>query len=127
YQEEIQDNLPDLYTDYYRLMQVLTNLLSNAYKYTPEGGTITLRVKQVEDRVRFEVQDTGIGLSEEGVAKLGTRYWRAEDEYTRSQPGTGLGFSITARLIEQMGSYVEIESELGKGSQFAFSVAIFQA
>lgn len=127
YQEEIEANLPDLYVDYYRLLQVLTNLLSNAYKYTPNGGTITLRVKRAGDRVRFEVQDTGIGLSEEGIAKLGTRYWRAEDEYTRSQPGTGLGFSITARLIEQMGSKIEIESEQGKGSNFAFSVAISQA
>ncbi len=124
YKEDIEENLPDLHTDYYRLMQVLTNLLSNAYKYTPNGGTIILRAKRVEDRVRFEVEDTGIGLSEEGIAKLGTRYWRAEDEYTRSQPGTGLGFSITARLIEQMGSQVEIESELGKGSKFSFSVAI---
>jgi len=124
YVEEIEPDLPNLFTDYYRLMQVLTNLLSNAYKYTPNGGTITFRAKRVGDRVRFEVQDTGIGLTPEGVAKLGTRYWRAEDEYTRSQPGTGLGFTITARLIEQMGSEVEIESEVGKGSTFAFSVLI---
>ncbi len=126
YHEEIEPGLPDLFTDYYRLLQVLTNLLSNAYKYTPDGGTITFRARREGDRVRFEVQDTGIGLTPEGIAKLGTRYWRAEDDYTRSQPGTGLGFTITARLVEQMGSQIDIESEVGAGSKFSFSVAIAQ-
>jgi len=124
YVEDVEDDLPELYVDYYRLVQVLTNLVSNAYKYTPDGGTITVTIKRDSDRVAFTVADTGIGLSEEGVAKLGTKFWRAKDEYTRSQEGTGLGFAITAGLIQQMGSDVKITSELGKGSQFSFSVAI---
>lgn len=90
YQEDIPDGLPELYTDYYRLVQVLTNLVSNAYKYTPSGGEITLRVLPQGSRVRFEVSDTGIGLSPEQIAKLGTKFWRADDDYTRSQSGTGL-------------------------------------
>lgn len=124
YVEDIQPNLPDMYVDYYRLLQVLTNLVSNAYKYTPEGGTITLSARQRDNRIEFSVSDTGIGLSKEAIAKLGTKFWRAEDDFTRSRPGTGLGFSITRSLVEQMGEPIQIESELGKGSRFTFSVAV---
>jgi K+-sensing histidine kinase KdpD len=123
YGEEIEPNLPDLRVDYYRLVQVLTNLVSNAYKYTPDGGKIRLRVYRDSDgRVAFAVADTGIGLSKEAIAKLGTKFWRAEDEFTRSRPGTGLGYAITRSLVEQMGSRILIESEVGRGSQFSFSV-----
>ena len=124
YREEIEPNLPDMRVDYYRLLQVLTNLVSNAYKYTPDGGHITLHVRQNNDRVEFSVSDTGIGLSQEAIAKLGTKFWRAEDDFTRSRPGTGLGFSITRSLVEQMGSHIQIDSEIGKGSTFTFSVAV---
>lgn len=122
--EDIEDDLPDIYTDYYRLIQVLTNLLSNAYKYTPNGGLIKLTIKRDGERVYFAVADTGIGLSPESIRQLGTKFWRAEDDYTRSQPGTGLGFVITASLVNQMGSEIHIESEVGKGSVFSFDVAI---
>ncbi len=122
YIEQIEPDLPDLYVDYYRLLQVLINLVSNAYKYTPNGGTITVTVRRHGDRVAFSVADTGIGLSAEAIKKLGTRFWRSDDEYTRSQPGTGLGFAITRSLVEQMGSRILIESEVGRGSTFTFSV-----
>ncbi|MAS37574.1 MAG: hypothetical protein CL610_26495 [Anaerolineaceae bacterium] len=122
--EEVEPDLPDMYVDYYRLLQVLTNLVSNAYKYTPEGGTVTLRAGRQHNRVQFSVCDTGIGLPPEAVAKLGTKFWRAEDDFTRSQPGTGLGFAITSALVEQMGSRILIDSEVGKGSTFTFSVAV---
>ncbi|MBC8171773.1 MAG: hypothetical protein H7X77_08870 [Anaerolineae bacterium] len=122
--EKIASDLPALQVDYYRLLQVLTNLVSNAYKYTPDGGTITLTAALYGQRVRFSISDTGIGLSEENVKMLGTKFWRAEDRYTRSQQGTGLGFAITRSLIEQMGSRVEIQSKPGEGSTFIFDVAI---
>lgn len=122
--EEIEPDLPKMWVDYYRLLQVLTNFVSNSYKYTPDGGTITLSVKRMNGRIQFSVADNGIGLSKEAIAKLGTKFWRAEDDYTRSQPGTGLGFAITKALVEQMGGPIEIESEVGKGSTFAFTVAI---
>ncbi|MEO8610247.1 MAG: GAF domain-containing protein [Chloroflexota bacterium] len=124
YVEEIEPNLPDMRVDYYRLLQVLTNLVSNAYKYTPDGGHITLRIRQKNDRIEFSVSDTGIGLSPEAIAKLGTKFWRAEDDFTRSRPGTGLGFAITRSLVELMGSHIEIDSEIGEGSTFTFSVAV---
>lgn len=121
---QIEPNLPVMWVDYYRLLQVLTNLVSNAYKYTPDNGTITLQAQGMDDRIEFRVKDTGIGLSEAAIAKLGTKFWRAEDDYTRSQPGTGLGFAITRALVEQMGSTIKIESKVGVGSTFIFSIAI---
>lgn len=122
--EETESNLPVLQVDYYRLLQVLTNLVSNAYKYTPNGGTITVRAIQRDSSVEFIVQDTGIGLSPEAVARLGEKFWRSDDAYTRSQPGTGLGFAITRSLVEQMGGRMRIESEPGQGSTFSFTIPI---
>ena len=124
YTENVEPNLPDMWVDYYRLLQVLTNLASNAYKYTPDHGTITLNVRRVDDKIEFSVSDSGIGMSREAIKKLGTKFWRADDEYTRSQPGTGLGYAITASLVEQMGSRIQVESEVGKGSKFTFTAAI---
>jgi signal transduction histidine kinase len=120
--EEIEPDLPDMWVDYYRLLQVLTNLASNAYKYTPDGGTITLSVHKVDDRIEFSVRDTGIGMTREAIKKLGTKFWRADDEYTRSQPGTGLGYAITVNLVEQMGGRIRVESQVDKGSKFTFTV-----
>jgi signal transduction histidine kinase len=125
YEERIDGPLPELWADYYRLLQVLVNLVSNAYKYTPNGGRITLEAQRDGQRVRFAVSDTGVGMDAESLAKLGTKFWRAADEFTRSQPGSGLGFAITRSLIEQMGSQIEIESTPGAGSRFAFSVAVY--
>jgi len=122
YVEHIAPNLPALRVDYYRLLQVLTNLASNAYKYTPDGGTITLTAIPNRDRVEFSVQDSGIGMTPDAIKKLGTKFWRADDDFTRSQPGTGLGFAITANLVRQMGGEIVIESEVDKGSKFTFSV-----
>jgi signal transduction histidine kinase len=113
-----------MYTDYYRLIQVLTNLVSNAYKYTPENGTITLIARERDGRIEFTVRDTGIGMSREQIAMLGVKFWRADDDFTRSQPGTGLGFAITKSLVELMGSFIKIDSAPGAGSSFSFSVAV---
>jgi len=126
YHEHIATGLPTLRTDYFRLVQVLTNLVSNAYKYTPDGGDITLAAALEGRRVWFSVQDTGIGLSEESVRRLGTKFWRADDSYTRSQPGTALGFAITASIVEQMGSRIQVDSAPGQGSTFRFSIAIVE-
>jgi signal transduction histidine kinase len=122
--ENIEADLPDIWVDYHRLLQVLTNLLSNANKYTREGGTITLDVKKVDKRVQFSVADTGIGLSEDSLKNLGKKFWRANDHFTLMQPGTGLGFAIAKTLVGQMDSKLDVWSQVGKGSRFTFSVAI---
>lgn len=122
--EQIASDLPDLYTDHNRLMQVLVNLLSNAYKYTPDGGTITLTVRPDGERICFEIADTGVGLSAQEIEKLGVPFWRAENNMTAQKTGTGLGYSITRSIVKQMGSDITIQSTVGEGSTFSFTVAM---
>jgi len=97
-----------------RITQVLLNLLSNAYKYTPDGGTITVQAAAEGSSVAIRVTDTGVGMSPDQVAKLGTKFWRADNGL--QQPGTGLGFAITRHLIELMDGKLDIQSTQGKGT-----------
>ena len=122
--EEVDPVLPPVLADRGRLAQVLLNLLSNAYKYTPDGGTITLRVWHADHVVYFCVRDTGVGMTPEEVAKLGTKFWRADNDHVIGQQGTGLGFAITRNLISLMQGDLTIESEPGQGSAFTFSIPV---
>jgi signal transduction histidine kinase len=122
YVEDVPDDLPPVMADQTRLTQVLLNLLSNAYKYTPDGGTITMKAWQDGAAVAFSVQDTGVGMTEEEVANLGKKFWRADNDHAINQPGTGLGFAITRNLITLMGGELVIESEPGQGSAFTFTI-----
>ncbi len=130
---DIAPDLPLVRGDRDRLGQILTNLLSNAYKYTPQGGQITVLAKMwadVEDTpgrdgfVLCSVTDTGFGMSPEDQERLFTKYFRSEDPDVRSESGTGLGLVITKSLVELQGGEIWVESELGKGSTFAFTVPI---
>jgi signal transduction histidine kinase/CheY-like chemotaxis protein/HAMP domain-containing protein len=110
-----------------RLAQVITNLLSNAVKFTPEHGSISLnaRLLKEENRVctlQIEVTDTGIGISEEQQSRLFSSFEQAESTTSRKFGGTGLGLAISKRIIELMGGSIWIESELGKGSAFIFTM-----
>jgi signal transduction histidine kinase len=122
----IEDDLPTVPGDRERLIQVLTNLVSNANKYTPENGQITLKVDTLarngQTSVRWSVQDTGIGMTEEERSQLFTKYFRSQRDAVRSVPGTGLGLVITQSIIEMHGGEVDVESELHKGSTFSFTV-----
>lgn len=121
--ENIAPDLPMVLADQARLVQVLVNLLSNAYKYTPNGGIITLSASRHDDSVMISVQDNGIGMTPEQLAKLGTKFYRvSENEHVQRQSGTGLGFAITRNLIELMHGTLEIESQTGAGSTFRFSL-----
>lgn len=122
---DIDEYLPDIYVDYFRLHQVLTNLLSNAFKYTPIDGTITLRAKLEHEYIRFTVEDNGIGLNAAQIAMLGNKFWRSEDTFTRSKPGSGLGFSIASQLIRLMGDAITIQSEVNQGSRFSFRIPVY--
>jgi signal transduction histidine kinase len=134
---EVVPDLPSVRGDQSRLMQVLTNLVSNAHKYTPEGGRITVRAQThsngqgSEEDGRFvlcSVTDTGIGMSPEDQERLfKTKYFRAEDPAVRSVPGTGLGLVITKSLVELHGGEIWVESELGKGSTFSFTLPVVGA
>ena len=122
----VDKNLPSvLFGDDVRIRQILMNLLSNAVKYT-RNGKVELEVtgEVVEDNVllHFSVKDTGVGIKEEDVEKLFVEYERIEEGANRYIEGTGLGISITLRLLKMMGSELKVKSEYGKGSEFYFDL-----
>ena len=100
------------------LDRVCTNLLSNAVKYTPDGGSVTLRVLRTPREVALEVADGGIGISPEDLARLGTEFFRSSNPAALAVPGTGLGLAIVRRIVERHHGRLDIESELGRGSTF---------
>lgn len=121
---EVEEKLPTvLYGDDVRIRQVITNILTNAVKYTHEG-TVWFRVSGQREGddvlLRFEVEDTGIGIKEEDLPKLFEAYQRIEEGRNRNIEGTGLGMNITLQLLHMMGSRLEVESVYGKGSRFYF-------
>lgn len=119
---DLPDLLPPVQVDQNRFVQVLTNLVSNAHKYTQEGGEITIRVRHESDTVRFEVIDNGAGLSAEEQQRLFTRFYRVRNRSTQKAGGTGLGLAISKSLIEAQGGTIGVESEPGKGSTFWFTL-----
>jgi signal transduction histidine kinase len=125
-QVELSDDLPVVRGDPKRLVQILVNLISNAYKYTPEGGSISIRARREGSSVRCEVEDTGIGMTPEEVDKLFTKFWRAADDHVRDQPGTGLGLNIAKNLVELHGGQIEVKSQKDTGSTFAFSMPVVE-
>ena len=124
----VPEDLPMVMGDRARLIQIMTNLVSNAYKYTPAGGRIDVsaqpKLNGAPSFVLCAVRDTGIGISEEDQVKLFTKFFRAGDPAVREVPGTGLGLSITKSLIEMHGGEIWVESRVGKGSTFAFTVPV---
>ncbi len=123
---EMADDLPLLRADHKRMVQIVTNLVSNAYKYTPEGGDITIIAKSYTngdiEGVAVTIKDTGYGMSEEDQEQLFTKFFRSADQKIRDEPGTGLGLSITKNMIESHGGELTFESELGKGTAFTFTL-----
>jgi signal transduction histidine kinase len=131
----VPETLPQIMADQNRLIQVLTNLVSNAHKYTPPEGDIHIDAKVVERNLdkkgrdlgpmlHVSVRDTGIGMSQEDLAKLFTPYFRSDNPLAREQPGTGLGLTITRGIVQQHGGDIHVESEIGKGTTFRFTVPI---
>jgi signal transduction histidine kinase len=116
--EHIDPNLPAVYGDHSRVVQVLVNLLSNAYKYTPRGGTITLAAQRDGERVSVSVADSGVGMTPEQLRNVGTKFWRADNDHVINQPGTGLGLAITQNLITLMGGALDVQSTPDQGSTF---------
>jgi PAS domain S-box-containing protein len=119
----LSPDLPELFGDPGRISQVLINLLSNAFKYTPQGG-VTVRARVVRNAVQIDVIDTGLGISAGDREKLFTRFFRAEDTAVRQQPGTGLGLNITKSMVEMHGGEIWVESETGVGSTFSFTLPV---
>jgi signal transduction histidine kinase/DNA-binding response OmpR family regulator len=127
-----KDIPPMLAGDDQRLAQVITNLLSNAVKFTPEGGSIRLDTKFIEDKdgfctIQVSVADSGIGISGEQQSRLFNSFTQAESGTSRKYGGTGLGLAISKQIVEMMNGRIWIESELGKGATFAFTVRMERA
>ena len=115
-----------LLIDSQRLSQVVTNLLSNASKFTPSGGEVILRIKLAKRKkkrilLRFEVQDNGIGISKEQQARLFNPFEQADGSISRNFGGTGLGLAISKNIIDLMGGEIWVESEIGAGACFIFT------
>jgi signal transduction histidine kinase len=118
--------LPTTSGDAERVRQILMNLLSNAHKYTPSGGSITVTAGREADRVRIEVHDTGIGLAPEDQARLFTKFFRAQHPMAREVGGTGLGLAITRSLVELHGGAIAVVSAPGQGSTFSVTLPAAQ-
>jgi len=126
----VNDNVPpSIIGDELRLSQVITNLMTNAIKFTPEGGKIGLNVEKLEEKdgeltLKIEVSDSGIGISPEQQKKLFTSFNQADSSITSKFGGTGLGLAISKRIVELMQGTIWIESELNKGSKFIFTIKV---
>ena len=129
----IPEDLPKVWGDNNRIIQILTNLLSNANKYTPQGGKISITAEKKSNQwdpdgapevVFVNVQDTGYGISPEDQIKIFQKFFRSEDENIREISGTGLGLNITRHLVEMQGGRIWCESELGQGTIFSFTIPI---
>ncbi|MBE8998542.1 response regulator [Nostoc sp. LEGE 12447] len=113
------DECSPVYLDMEKFDKVVYNLLSNAMKFTPEGGTISVRLKSEQDRCILQVQDTGIGIVKEQIPHLFERFRQAEGSANRSYEGSGLGLALVKELVELHGGHVTVESVYGQGTTFS--------
>ena len=107
------------------LDRALLNLVQNAVRYTPEGGRVVLRAVPGDEHVRFEVEDTGIGIPPQALARIFERFYRVDPARSRALGGTGLGLAIVKHAVESMGGTVSVRSTPGHGSTFAFTLPIW--
>jgi len=112
----------DAHADDMALDQILDNLVDNAIKYTPEGGTITLKASQSAGQARIDIIDNGFGISEKDLPRIFERFYRADRARDRQDPGTGLGLSIVKHLVQAQGGNIDVKSNLGQGSCFTVSL-----
>jgi signal transduction histidine kinase len=121
---DVPGDLPRVLGDPGRVRQILMNLVSNAHKYTPQGGSLVVSARRAGDMVRIDVVDTGIGLSAADQAQLFTRFFRADNPTAKLVGGTGLGLVITRCLVEAHGGEISLASAPGEGSTFSFTLPV---
>jgi len=122
--EELPPDLPLIEADRDKLRRIIVNLLSNAIKFTHKGGVVTVAAEQVDRHLRVSFADTGVGIAAEDVARLFDKYEQTRSRATRGEKGTGLGLYITKQLVEMHGGEIHVQSEIGKGSVFTFTLPI---
>ena len=119
---DIAPHLPQLEVDPGRITQVLTNILDNATRHTPEGGTITLSAKQAGNNVALAIKDSGPGLAKEDVERIFERFYRADPSRQREDGGSGLGLAIAKSIVQAHNGQLSAESEPGKGLKVIISL-----
>jgi two-component system phosphate regulon sensor histidine kinase PhoR len=123
----LPSQMPDILADNRRLQEVLQNLLDNAIQYTLPSGKIVLSAETRGDEVIVTVADTGIGIPQADQPRIFERFYRVDVARSREAGGTGLGLSISKHLMEAQGGRIWVESEVGVGSKFHFSIPIFDS
>jgi signal transduction histidine kinase len=121
---DLPDNLPPVNIDWQQVNQVLHNLLENAVAYTHKGGTINVAAAKQGDWVEVSVSDTGEGIPAEDLPNIFERFYRVDKSRARVTGGGGLGLTIAKRLVEAHGGTIKVQSKLGKGSRFSFTIPI---
>ncbi|HOF88930.1 MAG TPA: ATP-binding protein, partial [Armatimonadota bacterium] len=121
---ELPDALPPVIADRDKLDQILTNLLGNAVKYSPEGGVITTRVRREGEALLFAVSDQGIGIPHDQLEKIFDRFHRVYSGDSQRVGGTGIGLFLVKSLVEAHHGAIWVESTLGKGSTFYFTLPL---
>jgi two-component system cell cycle sensor histidine kinase PleC len=128
---DLPPDLPEIEADYRAIKQVLLNLLSNAIKFTPRGGAITVRAEvrddPLGDRLRISVEDTGIGIAPDDLARLAQPFEQVENQHSKTTQGTGLGLALTKSLVEMHGGSLQLQSAPGKGTSVSFSLPVHQS
>jgi len=124
---DIPDELPPLRADRHKLEGILTNLISNAIKFSPQGGTVKVAARTDDDFVRISVSDEGIGISDQQMAHLFQRFRRLHENEQKRVSGTGVGLFLCKHLVEAHGGTIEVASEPGAGSTFSFTIPIADA
>jgi len=122
---DLPTELPKVMVDRRRIAQVLGNLLTNALRHTPGGGYVTLSAAASERMVKVTVADTGKGIPSEDLPYIFERFWRGDRSRSRAAGGTGLGLAIAKQLVEVHGGTISVESTLGQGSKFWFTLPIY--
>ena len=123
----VTSNVPLVYADKSGIERVVINVLTNAIKYTPEGGTIKVYVGFVYNDAYIKIIDTGIGIPKEDLDKIFERFYRVDKARTREMGGTGLGLSIAKEILDQNDSMIDIKSEVGKGTEVVIRIPTKQA
>ncbi len=125
---DFDPTLPSMWADSRRLAQVMTNLVSNAHKYTPSGGTITIKARKKRSKkgvyAEIAVADDGIGIAKADQEKIFNQFVRAESELVTAEKGVGLGLYITKQIVEKHGGHIWLESEVGQGTTFFFTIPL---
>lgn len=120
---DIEKDLPEIVTDREKLTEIVINLINNSVKYT-ERGKITVKASMDKGRLHFVIEDTGIGISKENRKRVFDRFYQVDSSYTRKAGGTGLGLALCKEFVELLGGKIWIKSEVGKGSEFHFTLPL---